>query len=245
MQNAAKCNIHRVIVSQPFVMLEFNPLAIWVPETLAHWTWKGRAESKGQALQLDRAYRVHAVRYNPTMSELICCEADCVGREWLVVNYAVVMRMVLFSGQAIKWCAEVRQSGRSASLYRWLSKWLGKPDADAAQMDVLEMIERADGAKQCGQCRKQSTVKVGTVFQHARTPLFKMLQAMHLIVSSEKGISSHQLNRILEVQYKSALFLPTVPAKPCVRATLPRSVEGLKGIVGWRLTYRSDNFEKA
>ena len=63
------------------------------------------------------------------------------------------------------------------------------------------------GLKKCGACRKQFTVKVGTVFEHARMPLHKMLQAVHLIVSSKKSISSHQLSRILEVQYKTAWFL--------------------------------------
>ena len=63
------------------------------------------------------------------------------------------------------------------------------------------------GLKKCGECRAQFTVKVGTVFEHARMPLHKMLQAVHLIVSSKKGISAHQLGRVLEVQYKSAWFL--------------------------------------
>ena len=63
------------------------------------------------------------------------------------------------------------------------------------------------GLKKCGECRKQFTVKVGTVFEHARMPLHLMLQATHLIMSSKKGISAHQLSRILEVQYKSAWFL--------------------------------------
>lgn len=56
-------------------------------------------------------------------------------------------------------------------------------------------------------CRKQFTVKVRTVFEHGRIPLNKMLQAVHLMVSSKKGISAHQLHRILEIQYKSAWFL--------------------------------------
>lgn len=63
------------------------------------------------------------------------------------------------------------------------------------------------GLKKCGECRKQFTVKVGTVFEHARLPLTKMLQAVHLMVSSKKGISAHQLHRVLEIQYKSAWFL--------------------------------------
>ena len=56
-------------------------------------------------------------------------------------------------------------------------------------------------------CRKQFTVRVGTVFESAHIPLHKCLQAVHLMASSKKGISSHQLHRILEIQYKSAWFL--------------------------------------
>ena len=63
------------------------------------------------------------------------------------------------------------------------------------------------GLRKCQDCRKQFTVKVGTVFEHARIPLHKMLQAVHLLCSSKKGISAHQLHRILEVQYKTAWFL--------------------------------------
>jgi transposase-like protein len=63
------------------------------------------------------------------------------------------------------------------------------------------------GLKKCGECRKQFTVKVGTVFEHARMPLHKMLQAVHLMMSSKKGISALHLSRVLEVQYKSAWFL--------------------------------------
>ncbi len=63
------------------------------------------------------------------------------------------------------------------------------------------------GLKKCGECRKQFTAKVGTVFEDAKLPLHIVLQAVHLIMSSKKGISSHQLSRILEVQYNSAWFL--------------------------------------
>jgi transposase-like protein len=63
------------------------------------------------------------------------------------------------------------------------------------------------GLRKCSDCRKQFTVKVGTVFEQAHIPLNKMLQAVHLLCSSKKGISAHQLHRILEVQYKTAWFL--------------------------------------
>lgn len=63
------------------------------------------------------------------------------------------------------------------------------------------------GLWRCGDCKRQFTVKVGTVFEHARIPMHKMLQAVYLVTSSKKGISAHQLHRTLEITYKSAWFL--------------------------------------
>lgn len=57
------------------------------------------------------------------------------------------------------------------------------------------------------ECRKQFTAKVGTVFEHGRMPLHKMLQAAYLMCASKKGISAHQMHRTLEITYKSAWFL--------------------------------------
>lgn len=69
-----------------------------------------------------------------------------------------------------------------------------------------EGVER-HGLKKCGACRKQFTVRVGTVFEDSHAPLHKWFQAIHLLCSSKKGISSHQLHRILEVQYNTAWFM--------------------------------------
>jgi transposase-like protein len=63
------------------------------------------------------------------------------------------------------------------------------------------------GLWRCGHCKGQFTVKIGTVFEHLRIPLTKALQAVYLMTSSKKGISSHQLHRILEITYKTAWFL--------------------------------------
>ena len=63
------------------------------------------------------------------------------------------------------------------------------------------------GLKKCGECRRQFTVKVGTVFEHGRMPLNKMLQAVYLMTCSKKGISAHQLHRTLEISYKATWFL--------------------------------------
>lgn len=69
-----------------------------------------------------------------------------------------------------------------------------------------EGIER-HGLKKCGHCKKQFTVRVGTIFEDSHAPLHKWLQAIHLLCSSKKGMSSHQLHRTLEVQYNTAWFM--------------------------------------
>lgn len=62
------------------------------------------------------------------------------------------------------------------------------------------------GLKKCGHCRKQFTARMGTVFESSHIPLHKWLQAAHLLCSSKKGISSHQLHRVLQISYKAAWF---------------------------------------
>jgi transposase-like protein len=63
------------------------------------------------------------------------------------------------------------------------------------------------GLKRCGDCKKQFTVRMGTIFEESKLPLRIWLQAMHLMASSKKGVSAHQLHRTLEITYKSAWFL--------------------------------------
>ena len=63
------------------------------------------------------------------------------------------------------------------------------------------------GLYRCGPCKRQFTVKVGTVFESSHVPLNQWLQAVYLMCSSKKGISSHQLMRILDCQYKTAWFM--------------------------------------
>jgi len=63
------------------------------------------------------------------------------------------------------------------------------------------------GVVQCNGCRQQFTVTVGTVFESSKIALNKWVLAVHLLTSSKKGISSHQLSRNLGVTYKTAWFM--------------------------------------
>src|SRR5680860_1242874 len=72
---------------------------------------------------------------------------------------------------------------------------------------IYDLAKTRQGLRKCGSCRKQFTVRVGTVFESSHIPLHKWLQATHLLCSSKKGISAHQLHRVLEITYKSAWFM--------------------------------------
>jgi transposase-like protein len=63
------------------------------------------------------------------------------------------------------------------------------------------------GVWKCYQCRKPFRVTVGTVFESSHVPLRLWLQAVHLMASSKKGISSNQLHRTLGVTLKTAWFM--------------------------------------
>lgn len=63
------------------------------------------------------------------------------------------------------------------------------------------------GLLQCNDCREQFTVTVGTVFERSKIPLNKWLLATHLLCSSKKGMSAHQIHRMLGVTYKTAWFM--------------------------------------
>lgn len=63
------------------------------------------------------------------------------------------------------------------------------------------------GLYKCYQCRKQFTVRMGTIFESSKVALHIWLQAMYLVAGSKKGISSHQLARTLGLTVKTAWFL--------------------------------------
>jgi transposase-like protein len=63
------------------------------------------------------------------------------------------------------------------------------------------------GLYRCGDCKRQFTVKVGTIFEDSKIGLHLWMQAIVLMTASKKGISAHQLHRTLEVTYKTAWFM--------------------------------------
>jgi len=80
-------------------------------------------------------------------------------------------------------------------------------NADPKRFYVIKGKTARIGLRTCKECREQFRVTVGTVFEKSKVPLHKWFQAAHLLASSKKGISSHQLHRTLKVTYKTAWFM--------------------------------------
>jgi len=57
------------------------------------------------------------------------------------------------------------------------------------------------------ECRKDFTVTMRTVMERSKIALHKWLQAFHLMTSSKKGVSAHQLHRTLDITYEAAWFM--------------------------------------
>jgi len=81
------------------------------------------------------------------------------------------------------------------------AKMMSKPTKDKPTPEPVE------GFYHCGDCRKRFTVRTGTVYERSHIPLHKWILATHLICASKKGMSAHQLHRMIGVTYKSAWFM--------------------------------------
>src|SRR3954453_19074126 len=82
-------------------------------------------------------------------------------------------------------------------------------NADENKITRLEGKAHRPGVYQCNEteCREQFTVTVGTVFERSKLPLTKWLATLFLMTASKKGVSAHQMHRMLGVSYKSTWFM--------------------------------------
>ena len=101
------------------------------------------------------------------------------------------------------------------------------------------------GLIQCNSCLKNFTVTVGTVFERSKVPLNKWLLATYLLSSSKKGMSAHQIHRMLGVTYKTAWFMchrireSMTPANPGPLGGPDKFVEADETFVGGKAKNRA------
>src|SRR5437660_3982424 len=115
-----------------------------------------------------------------------------------------VMAISVFNSKALQ---------DEAAAYRWVEAqvWPDGPICPhCGGVDRISLMKGKStriGTYKCYQCRKPFTVKVGTVFEDSHVSMRVWLQAMYLLCSSKKGISSNQLHRTLGVTLKTAWFM--------------------------------------
>jgi transposase-like protein len=78
---------------------------------------------------------------------------------------------------------------------------------EAKNVHRLEGKSHRKGLIQCNACLQTFTVTVGSVMERSKVPLTKWVLAFHLMAASKKGVSAHQLHRMLAVTYKTAWFM--------------------------------------
>jgi transposase-like protein len=105
------------------------------------------------------------------------------------------------------------QFHNEAAAYKWVEARVWPQGPNCPHCGGVDRISKMAGKStrmgvyKCYQCRKPFTVKVNTVFESSHVKLHLWLQAMFLMSSSKKGISSNQLHRTLGVTLKTAWFM--------------------------------------
>ncbi len=99
-----------------------------------------------------------------------------------------------------------------AKARQWLEAQLWPDGPVCPHCGTLEnatKLATRPGWYQCNEreCRKQFSITVGTLFERSHIPLNKWLMAAFLICASKKGMSTHQLHRMIGVSYKSTWFM--------------------------------------
>jgi transposase-like protein len=80
-------------------------------------------------------------------------------------------------------------------------------NADEAKIGRLSGKSSRPGLRKCYACRKTFTVRMGSIFEDSHFPLRLWLQAIQLITSSKKGVSTRQIQRTFNCSMKTAWFL--------------------------------------
>ena len=92
------------------------------------------------------------------------------------------------------------------------------------------------GLLKCKACAKPFSVTVGTLYERSHIPLRKWVLAMHLLCASKKGMSAHQLHRMLNLPYKTAWFMAH-RLREAMRDDLPGGLGGEGKVIEADETY--------
>src|SRR3989449_3520019 len=129
-------------------------------------------------------------------------------------------------------------------------RWADSPACPrCGDTDVYQVIDRKTGRRSkrflwdCRGCRRQFTVRIGTVLEDSRIALRHWCYAFWAACASKKGVSALQIHRMTGVSYKSALFLMhrirfALADDPITPAKLEGIIEADETYVGGKPRYK-------
>jgi len=104
---------------------------------------------------------------------------------------------------------------REARTYIEQCRWHGHRTCPTCEAASRIQIRKVEGYYRCLVCKRDFTVRTGTIFERSHVPLDKWLYAIFLLVTARKGISSLQLSKEIGVTQKTAWFMLARLRKAC------------------------------
>src|SRR3954452_14607820 len=104
--------------------------------------------------------------------------------------------------EAVRYFSDVDVATEFVAELRWPNGWTC-PACEATEFTYVSTRR----LWKCKACKKQTSVKVGTIFEDSALGLDKWLPAIWLVANSKNGISSHELARAVGCTQKSAWFM--------------------------------------
>jgi transposase-like protein len=148
---------------------------------------------------------------------LVLLPPSLYARAMLHLTY-LIERLVTLAIGANPWLTQYFpppqfQTEKAAFAFVEASLWPDGPtcphcgNADAKRIGRLNGKTTRHGLHKCYECKKPFTVRKGTIFEESHLPLHLWLQVIHLFCASKKGISTRQIQRMLDCSIKTAWFL--------------------------------------
>jgi len=104
---------------------------------------------------------------------------------------------------------------REARAYIEQCRWHGHPTCPTCGSTSRIQVRKVEGYYRCLVCKRDFTVRTGTMFERSHVPLDKWLYAIYLLGTARKGVSSLQLSKEIGVTQKTAWFMLARLRKAC------------------------------
>ena len=86
-------------------------------------------------------------------------------------------------------------------------RWGKSPYCPFCSQTERVQIRKRIGYYRCGDCKKDFTVRTGTIFEKSNIPLHKWFYTIYLLMTARKSVSGLQLSKEVGVTQKTAWFM--------------------------------------